>query len=60
MKRTTARATARAKRKSEKERGMHAPGGESDYSRKHRWLARSALWGWEVSEPKPWKRGLRG
>lgn len=28
----------------------------SNYARKHAYLSRHALWGFEVPEPKPWKR----
>lgn len=31
-------------------------GGDSRYARKRKYLARRGLWGWEVPEPKPWKR----
>lgn len=28
----------------------------SNYSRKHAYLARHGLWGFEVPEPKPWRK----
>lgn len=30
--------------------------GESDYAHKRRWLDRNGVWGFDVREPKPWKR----
>lgn len=30
--------------------------GESDYAHKRRWLDRNGVWGFDVKEPKPWKR----
>lgn len=35
---------------------MKNPGGESNYARKRAWLRRHAMWGFDVPEPKPWKR----
>jgi len=28
---------------------------KSNYERKHEYLSRNGLWGFEVSNPKPWK-----
>ena len=33
-----------------------AGGGESEYARKRAYLNKHGLWGFEVPEPKPWKR----
>lgn len=34
---------------------------ESNYARKRKWCARNGKWGFEVPEPKPWKkRGAKG
>jgi hypothetical protein len=30
--------------------------GDSNYARKRDWCRRNGKWGFEVSEPKPWKR----
>jgi len=46
----------RQKRRAEKYKRMLQPGGESDYARKKRWCDRNGKWGFEVPEPKPWKR----
>jgi hypothetical protein len=32
----------------------------SNYARKHAWLSRNALWGFDVPEPKPWKKAHTG
>lgn len=32
---------------------------DSNYSRKSDWTSRNGVWGFEVPEPKPWKRGSR-
>lgn len=32
---------------------------ESNYARKRKYCARHGVWGWEVPEPKPWKRKRR-
>jgi hypothetical protein len=37
----------------------YKPGGvseESKYGRKKAWCAKNGKWGWEVPEPKPWKK----
>ena len=33
---------------------------ESNYGRKHVWLSRHGLWGFEVPEPKPWRGSAEG
>jgi hypothetical protein len=30
-------------------------GGDSLYARKRQWCIKNGVWGFEVSEPKPWK-----
>lgn len=32
----------------------------STYARKHSYLARKGLWGFDVGEPKPWKKATEG
>ena len=56
MKRRTKRQLARAKRRAYKERSMSSPSGESKYGRKKAWCFKNAKWGFEVAEPKPWKK----
>lgn len=38
-----------------KERAANNPSGESKYARKERYCNSHRVWGFEVSEPKPWK-----
>jgi hypothetical protein len=33
---------------------------QSNYARKHSYLSRNGLWGFEVAEPKPWKKARAG
>lgn len=40
----------RAKRKS----NQLAPGFRSKYARKHAYLSKNGLWGFQVPSPKPW------
>lgn len=35
------------------------PGGDSNYARKKIWLHKNAMWGFDVPEPKPWKRAAQ-
>jgi hypothetical protein len=44
-----------AEKRSRKEREMAHPSGESKYGRKRRYLDREGGWGFDYSEPKPWK-----
>ena len=55
-KRRTKRADQRAKRRAQREAGMKNPGGASNYARKKQWLDRNGMWGFDVHEPKPWRR----
>jgi hypothetical protein len=32
---------------------------DSNYSRKSDWTSRNGVWGFEVPEPKPWKKGSK-
>ncbi len=54
MKRRTKRATARANKKAAKEAGMTRPGGQSNYAKKHRWLAAHGGFGFNYPD-KAWK-----
>lgn len=47
---------ARKTRANQRKASMHNPGGESNYARKRAWLLKNAMWGFDVPEPKPWKR----
>ena len=31
-------------------------GGDSQYARKHAYCSKHGVWGFEVAEPKPWKK----
>jgi hypothetical protein len=35
---------------------MSKEGGESDYARKRDYCNKHGVWGFEVPEPKPWKK----
>lgn len=54
-KRRTKQAKGRAKKREAKERGQAAPGGQSPYALKHRYLAARGLWGFECRD-KPWRK----
>lgn len=41
--------------KKAREARMKAHGEVSNYSKKRRYLDRNGGWGWEYSNPKPWK-----
>jgi hypothetical protein len=56
MKRRTSKAAERAKKKAAREAGMKNPGGASKYARKHAYCLKHGVWGFEVSNPKPWKK----
>lgn len=34
-------------------------GGNSNYARKKAYCNKNGVWGWEVEEPKPWKKALK-
>lgn len=38
-------------------RERYATRGTSRYARKRAYLTKAGLWGFQVPEPKPWKRG---
>ena len=31
-------------------------GGDSQYARKHAYCSKHGVWGFEIAEPKPWKK----
>lgn len=49
------RAKDKAAKKARKAKAMRNPSFESKYGRKKKFLAREGGWGWEYTEPKPWK-----
>ncbi len=49
------RRKVRAIKAAAKARRIANPGHSSRYARKVIWLHRNGKWGWEISEPKPWK-----
>jgi len=55
-KRTDKQRRDRAARKAAKAAAMKEPGYESNYARKRAYCLKHECWGFEVPEPKPWKR----
>ena len=49
------RKAAMASKRSQKQSAMMKPGAKSRYAKKKAYLNRNGLWGFQVSEPKPWK-----
>ena len=56
MSKSKHRKTSAATRKAAKAAAMKRPGFQSQYALKRAWLNRSGMWGWEVPEPKPWRK----
>ncbi len=49
---------SRAQNRAAKDRRMRKDGGggQSNYARKFAWLNSNGLWGFEVPDPKPWRK----
>lgn len=55
-KRRTARQKSREEKRRAKLHRINNPGQSSSCARKVRYLNKNGLWGFEVPEPKPWRR----
>ncbi len=45
-------------KRARKKAKMETPGEESNYARKERYCSKHGVWGFEIPEPKLWRRKL--